>query len=123
MSRLGSSDGHEVLSKCSAYLPNFTLAGWLDQYFKKYAGRNELQYRRLVFSSRYKLNPSDLRRLMCAAVVLERKEGEVLFHYHVLALLTKSISSSSSEGGDQQHDRQSQSDRQALVLRLGKACH
>jgi len=28
-------------------LLNFTLSGWLeDQYFKKYAGRNELQFRR-----------------------------------------------------------------------------
>lgn len=107
------------------------LAGWLeDQYFKKYAGKNELQYRRwaereavcaadngdaapLIWVAERdtmpcpseQLNPSDLRRLKCAAVIgmLERKAGEELFHRHVLALLTKS--GSTSEGGDQQqHD-------------------
>jgi transcription initiation factor TFIID subunit 2 len=102
------------------------LAGWLeDQYFKKYAGKNELQYRRwaereavcaadngdaapLIWVAERdtmpcpseQLNPSDLRGLKCAAVVgmLERKAGEELFHRRVLALLTKS----SSEGRDQQ---------------------
>lgn len=94
------------------------LAGWLEeQYFKRYAGKNEYQYRKwqerqavctadngdvppLAFRMGWKalhgteeLDPSNTRMLKAAAVVcmLERRCGEELFKRHVEGLVAMAL--------------------------------